>query len=223
MTAELVSFEALLAARHSCRAYLPRAVPRELIERVTDAAARAPSWCNAQPWQLVITEKDSTERLAAALTEHAAQSAMQPDLPWPTAYEGRYKTRRFDCGMQLYDAAGIARSDKPARAAQMMENFRFFGAPHMALVTAPSALGPYGAIDCGGFVTAFCLAARAAGLGSIPQAAPAGFAPFLRDWFALPEDRDILCAISFGYPEETAPINSFRTPRATAGEIIDWR
>ncbi|WP_298677998.1 nitroreductase [uncultured Lentibacter sp.] len=223
MTADHATLDAIFAARHSCRAYLPKPVETVLIEQAVATAARAPSWCNAQPWQLLITSPDETARLGAALHTHAQTHAMQPDLPWPASYSGVYKSRRFDCGMQLYDAAGIPREDKPARAAQMLENFRFFGAPHMALITSPAELGAYGALDCGGFVTAFCAALGSLGLASIPQAAPAGHAPFLRDWFDLPQDRLILCAISFGHADSAAPLNRFRTPRAPLSEVIDWR
>lgn len=73
----------------------------------------------------------------------------------------------------------MQKGDRAASACQMMENFRFFGAPpHMALITAPpKELGQYAYLDCGGFITGFCLAARSLGLGSIPQAAVAGFSP----------------------------------------------
>ena len=212
-----------LKARYSCRAYLDKPVERGLIEQIVHTARRAPSWCNAQPWQLTITSQEETEKLGKALYKHASQNAMQPDMPWPESYVGAYKDRRYACGMQLYAALDIPRADKPARTAQMLENFRFFGAPHMMLVTAPSELGPYGALDCGGFITAFTLAAQAAGLASIPQAAPAAHAPFLREYFGLPEDRLILCAISFGYADEAHKANSFRTGRAALDEIIDWR
>ncbi|MCV2891538.1 nitroreductase [Lentibacter sp. XHP0401] len=223
MTAEHTALDSILKARHSCRAYLDTPVPRELIKQAVATAARAPSWCNAQPWHLLITEASETARLGKALHTHAQTSPMQPDLPWPESYSGAYKARRFDCGMQLYDAASIERDDKPARTAQMLENFNFFGAPHMALVSSPHELGAYGALDCGGFVTAFCAALTSLGLGSIPQAAPAGYAPFLREYFALPDDRLILCAVSFGYSDTKAPINSFRTPRAALSDLVDWR
>ena len=39
----------------------------------------------------------------------------------------------------------------------------------------------------------------------------------------LPEDRDVLCAISFGYPDTDHPANSFRTERAELGDIYDPR
>ena len=90
-------------------------------------------------------------------------------------------------------------------------------------MTAPAELGPYGAMDCGGFVTAFTLAATALGVASIPQAAIAAYAPLVREVLALPGDRLVLCAISFGYADETHPANAFRTERATPSDIIDWK
>lgn len=47
----------LLTARHSCRGFLDRAVPEDVIEQVVTAAGRAPSWCNAQPWQVIVTRR----------------------------------------------------------------------------------------------------------------------------------------------------------------------
>ncbi len=105
----------------------------------------------------------------------------------------------------------------------MMENFALFGAPHCAILSSPAELGPYGAMDCGGFVTAFTLAAQALGVATIPQAAVASYGPFLHKYFDIPDDRLILCAISFGYRDPDHPANAFRTDRAALGDIVDWR
>ena len=78
-------------------------------------------------------------------------------------------------------------------------------------------------MDCGGFILAFCLAAEALGLGCVPQAAIAAHAPLLRDHFGVPEDRMILCALSFGYEDRDHPANAFRTERAPLSEILDMR
>jgi hypothetical protein len=88
-----------------------------------------------------------------------------PEVTFPERYIGACKTRRPECGWQLYDAVGVKKGDRVASAQQMMENFRFFGAPNVAFVTSPAALGAYGILDCGAFVTGFMLAAQA--LGSI--------------------------------------------------------
>ena len=46
--------EDLLRQRYSCRAYRPDPVPRPTIDRILAAAQRTASWCNSQPWQVVI-------------------------------------------------------------------------------------------------------------------------------------------------------------------------
>lgn len=211
-----------LKTRFSCRAYKPDRVPRDVIDGIVDDARHTPSWCNAQPWQLVITEGE-TNAFRDALYAHAMSSAPAPDLDWPKGYPGVYGDRRRTCGWQLYEAVGVEKGDRAASAQQMMENYRLFGAPHVALVTSPSDLGPYGAMDCGGFVTAFCLAATAHGVATIPQAAIAAHAPFVKGYFGLPEDRLLLCAISFGYADMDAPANAFRTERAGVSDIADYR
>lgn len=213
----------LLRARFSCRAYLSKPVPKGDIAQIVSAARHVPSWCNAQPWQLIITQGAATDRFRDALFDIAGTAPPAPDLPWPDGYPGIYGDRRRACGFQLYDAVGIQKGDRAASGAQMMENYRLFGAPHVAIVTAPKALGPYGAMDTGGFVTAFCLAAQALGVATIPQAAIAAQAPFVRQHFDIAEDVMILCAISFGYADPGHPANSFRTARAEVDDITDWR
>jgi nitroreductase len=213
----------LLQRRHSCRAFRPEAVPRDVIERILAAAQRVPSWCNAQPWQVVLTSGAETDRLRDGLLAEAASGADAPDLPFPEAYTGIYKARRSSCGWALYNAVGVERGDRAGAEAQMRENFRAFGAPHVALIHSPAELGAYGAVDCGGYVTAFTLAAAALGVATIPQAAVALMSPFLHRHFDIPEDRLIVCAISFGYADPDHPANAFRTERAALEEVVDWR
>lgn len=217
------SFDELMRARWSCRAFLPRQVPRDTISAMVETAQRAPSWNNTQPWQLIITSGDETDRFRDALFEHAGTAAPAPDLEWPSAYPGVLGERRRACGWQLYGALGIEKGDRAASGKQMMENFRFFGAPHMVIVTAPRALGSYGALDCGAFLAAFCLAAQAHGVATIAQAAVAAHGGFLREWFDIPEDQVTLFGIAFGYADETHAANSYRTERAGLDEIVDWR
>lgn len=223
MTDRFDALQDLLGARHSCRAFLPDPVPRAMIERIITAAGRAPSWCNAQPWQVTVTQGAETDSFRAALLDTVRTGTPRPDLPWPESYPGAHGARRRECGLQLYEAVGIAREDRAARAEQSMENYRLFGAPHVAIVHSEAALGPYGAMDTGGFVTAFMLAATALGVGSIAQASVAAYAPMIRAHFDLPAHRLILCAISFGWPDPDHPANGFRTTRAGLGEVLDLR
>src|SRR5260221_6281374 len=170
-TAPIEVLENLLASRFSCRAFLPQPVPRATIDRILAAAQKTASWCNSQPWQLVIASGAATKKFRDVI--YGAASSGKPnsgDLPFPREYRGVYLERRRESGFQLYNSLGIPRGDKAAYARQALENFNFFGAPHIAIVHTDEALGVYAAIDCGGYVTSFMLPPQALGVPTMPQA-----------------------------------------------------
>ena len=211
--------ETWLRERHSCRAFLPEPVPRAVIERILALAQRTASWCNSQPWRVEITSGAATEAFRKVM--YAAASSGKPaagDFPFPREYKGVYLDRRRESGFQLYNALGIERGDKAGYARQALENYNFFGAPHVAIIHSDEALGTYGAIDCGGYVTSFLLAAQALGVATVPQAALAFHSDLVRQHFGLADDRKIVCGISFGYPDLSHKANSYRTSRAAIAD-----
>lgn len=216
------TLESLLAQRFSCRAFKPDPVPRSTIEAILSLAQRTASWCNSQPWQVVITSGAATERYKEAMLAPSVEGEPGPDFDFPAAYVGVYQERRRACGLQLYAAVGVPRGDRDAAARQARENFRLFGAPHVAIVTTDRSLGTYGAIDCGAYVSNFMLAARSLGVASIAQAALATRPQRVRELFGLPEDRLVVCGVSFGLPDESHRANSFRTTRADLEQVVSW-
>ncbi len=215
--------EELLGERYSCRAFRPEPVPRPTIERIMKAAQRTASWCNSQPWQVVIASGEAKERFRKEI--YAAASSGAPDdgdFPFPREYRGVYLARRRESGFQLYNTLGIPRGDKMAYAKQSLENFNFFGAPHIAIIHTDEALGVYGAIDCGAYVSNFMLAAQALGLGAIAQAALAHQSGLIRRHFRLGDDRRVVCGISFGFADRDHRINSYRTSRANISDAATF-
>jgi nitroreductase len=213
-----------LRSRFSCRRFLPKDVPRATIESILTTAQMTPSWCNTQPWQNILLSGQAVNHLADKLYAHAASGARaQPDFAFPTRYEGIYRDRRKVCGVQLYQSLGIGKDERDKAAEQALENFRFFGAPHVLLISTSDALGTYGAVDCGLYVCAFILAAREHGVDSIAQAAIASYPDVLRDHFDVGPDRKFLCAIPFGYADGAHPANAYRTERADLADVVDWR
>jgi nitroreductase len=188
--------EELLSERFSCRAFRPEPVPRLTIERILAASQKTASWCNSQPWQLAIASGTATKKFRDAI--YGAASSGKPnsgDFPFPREYRGVYLERRRESGFQLYNSLGIVRGDKAGYARQALENFNFFGAPHVAIVHTDEALGVYGAIDCGGYVTSFMLAAQAVGVATIPQAALAFHSAVVLNHFGVGVDRRVVCGI----------------------------
>ncbi len=218
-----MEFEELVRNRYSCRKFLPAPVLRPTIERILDLAQQTPSWCNVQPWQVVLVTGGAVTSFRDSLLAHAAGGhSPKPDFPFPLRYEGIYRERRKVCGVQLYQALGIGRENREGAERQRLENFRFFDAPHVALITTEEELGVYGAVDCGLYVANFMLAAKNFGVDSIAQAALASYPDLIRSRFGLPSNRKLVCGISFGYADAEHPIHRYRTERARAGEVATW-
>lgn len=218
-----MEFGELVRSRYSCRKFLADPVPRQIIEGILELAQQTPSWCNTQPWHVLLVGGATLADFREKLYAHAAAGhAPKPDFPFPARYDGIYRERRKVCGVQLYQSLGIGREDRAAAAEQSLENFRLFGAPHLALITTEEDLGIYGALDCGLYIANFMLAAKNAGLDSIAQAALASHADFIRDYFGLPAQRKLVCGIAFGYGVASHPVNGYRTARAGITEAVTF-
>ncbi|WP_370615684.1 nitroreductase [Mumia qirimensis] len=212
----------VLAQRWSCRAYRAEPVPDETLRDVLSLAQRTASWCNTQPWHVHLLSGDATRELAESLTAHVQAHAPASDLPTPQEYTGVYQHRRRESGFALYESLGIERTDMAARGAQMLKNFTFFGAPHVAIVTTDAAQGVYGAVDCGGYVANLLNAAHAYGVSSVAQAAVAMYSDHVRQVLGIADDRLVVCAVALGYPDEEHPVNGFRTTRASLDESVTF-
>lgn len=212
----------VLDMRFSCRGYLPTEVSPATIEAILSIAQRTASWCNSQPWQVIVTRPPATERLRAAMKAARPLPDDKWDIPPPSEYRGVYRDRRRASGWQLYDSVGVTPGDREASARQAAENYRMFGAPHVAVITTEPPLGTYGVLDCGAYINNFMLAAASVGVASVAQAALASMAHVLRENLPIPEGRLVVCGISFGYADMSHPANSFRTARATLEEAVAY-
>ncbi len=52
----------LVESRFSCRQYTSTPVPRDIIVTILEAARKAPSACNRQPWEFLVIESDEQLR-----------------------------------------------------------------------------------------------------------------------------------------------------------------
>ncbi|MGX7681263.1 nitroreductase [Jatrophihabitans sp. DSM 45814] len=213
--------ESLFRERYSCRAFRPDRVQHSLMSRMFEIAQLTPSWNNSQPWQTIVTSGTGTTRFRERLYDAAESQPQSPDLDPPAEYRGKYLQRRRETGYALYNALGIDRSDREARQRQLMRNFRFFDAPHVAVITSDTMLGSYGYVDCGAYIDSLLLAAQSLGLAAVPQAAIAMYSAVVRKHFSISDDRAVVCAVSFGYAADTA-VNKFRTRRETVESVVQW-
>lgn len=202
-----------LSTRRSARGFRSDPVPADTLRRIFEAAQRAPSWCNIQPWRVWLTAGESTARLTEALTAAASASLPAPDFPWPGAYPAPYDARRKECGVALYGAMGVARDDRAGRQAAWMRNYVAFDAPHVAIVGVDRRFGIYAALDVGCWLQSVLLAATAEGVSACPQAALASYPAPLREQLAIPDEIGVLFGIALGYADPSVPANACVTDR----------
>ena len=85
----------------------------------------------------------------------------------------------------------MTRGDREGYAKQGFENYKLFGAPHVAIITSDEALGTYGVVDCGAYVSNFLFSSRSAKPRSCINSAGglASHSEFVHDHFSLGDDR----------------------------------
>jgi nitroreductase len=202
-----------VSERRSVRAFLPEAVPRDVLTRVFETAQRAPSWCNIQPWRVYVASGAERVRLTDALLDAAKGSPPAPDVPFPFDYPEPYATHRKKCGGALYEAMGVARGDSEGRLAAWLRNFVAFDAPHIAMVGIDRRFDLYGALDVGCWLQTLMLAATAEGLSTCAQASLAVYSDVVRRVLSVPDDVKVLFGVGLGYEDTGAVANDCRTTR----------
>ena len=106
-----------ITTRHSIRAFLPTAVPRELVEHILAVASRAPSGTNTQPWKVYVltgeAKRDLSRRIVAVYDDPGERATHTEEYAYyPTEWKSPFLDRRRKVGWDLYGLLGIAKTDK---------------------------------------------------------------------------------------------------------------
>ncbi|WP_017622968.1 nitroreductase [Nocardiopsis chromatogenes] len=209
--------EKLIRGRHATRAFRPDPVPEDTLRAIFSLAGSAPSNSNAQPWRVEVVGGARRERLAKALQAAHAEQRTSVDFPYSEdMYTPVHQERRAAFGAGLYGALGIGADDHAARAAYDAESLGFYGAPHAAFLFVTGDGGARLAADVGAYLQTLLLAMAAYGVDSCPQGLLSFYADTVRSELGVPEGR-LLVGVSFGYADESAPVNRVVTERAALG------
>lgn len=217
----IAAVDAAIASRRSIRAFLPTPVPRQTIEDILAVSSRAPSGVNTQPWKVTVltgrAKDDLSRKILAAHDANFAAGSTGADVGeydyYPTEWVPPYIERRRKVGWDLYGLLGIAKGDKPRMHAQHGRNYRFFDAPVGMIFTIDRILRQGSWLDYGMFLENIMTAARGRGLDTCPQAAFIGFHKVIAEQLALPAAEMVVCGMSLGYADESAPENRLVTER----------
>ena len=177
-------FEAI-KTRRSISRFKPDPPPRELIEKILDAATWAPTHHLTEPWRFFVLTGRAREKLGEVMAQ-----ALAEELADPNSQESRVK---IDGEKQrpLRAPVIIAVAASPKQDPNVVE---------LEEIVATSAA-----------IQNMLLAAHALGLGAILRTGKAAYRKKVKEFFGL-SDRDYLLGfIYLGYPD-AEPRKGFRTP-----------
>jgi nitroreductase len=215
-----------LATRMSCRAFLPTPVPGDTVRAILDAARQAPSGGNLQPWRVYALAGaplvELMARVRAQLPTHPRgeepEYAIYPEQLWEP-----YRSRRYQCGEDLYATIGVTREDKFGRLLQFARNYEFFGAPVGLFFCLDRRLGPPQWSDLGMYMQSVMLLAREHGLDTCAQEAWSVWPRTVGGFLGLAPELLLFSGMALGWRDPAAPINRLRTARAPLEEVAELR
>lgn len=210
-----------LEARRSIRAYKPEPVAPELIKSIIEAANRAPSWANTQPWEVFVASGAPLENLRKRYLETFRQGvAPRFDIPAPQSWPAAHQERINQMGAGRFATLGIRRDDQEARRKVQELNFNFFGAPHVLFLCMDRNLSSWSLFDMGSFAMSLMLAAQHYGLSTIPAIMMVSYPDIIREELHIPEELAIVIGIALGYADMDSIYNRYRTTRKSLDEFL---
>ncbi len=195
-------FEAIYSQR-AIRRFKPDPVPDELLWRVMEAATKAPSGTNSQPWRFVIVrDAEKRRQISEALSAH-----LQSNEGMRTYFERG--TQSDDKGQRLMFTGALELARDIGTAPVLVIPCLFSPVASDRLLSGSSI---YPAVQN------ILLAARGLGLGTVLTTFNAGIDPVLRELLALPEEAKPVALIPLGYPDaKFGP-----TRRKPVDEVTYW-
>ncbi|MDF8333932.1 nitroreductase [Novosphingobium cyanobacteriorum] len=214
-------YDEVVLGRRSIRGYLPKPVPRTLIEEILTIAMRSPTSMNTQPWHFHVITGEPLARIREGNTKRIL--AGEPDsreFRRGEAFSGVHRERQVEVAKQLFSAMGIARDDGAARQDWVLRGFRQFDAPVCVIVAYDRELSGSDdtAFDCGAVTTALVNAAWSRGLGCVINSQGIMQSPVVREHAGIPDDQVIMKAVAMGWPDPSFPANAVVSHRKSMEE-----
>lgn len=188
-------FEAINTTR-AMRRLKPDPVPDEHLWTILDAAIKAPSGGNAQPWNFIVVRDPETKRKIGEYYRDA----------WNQSYGGPGRALRERPGM-----AGVYRSAEHL-AHHLAE------APVLIIVTTRAGGNPLAGASIYPAVQNLMLAARALGLGTTLTTLHKLHEREVKELLGIPEQVETMALIPVGWPK-----GRFGTPpRLPVDKVVYW-
>lgn len=199
---EIDLFEAIYSQRQFTR-YKPDPVPKEAIDKIIDAATKAPSGGNVQPWHFIaITDRDLIEKVGGLYRDLwlRAMGATPPPGEMPAYTSARYLANHMpEVPAMILVCADHSKGYQTYTEGEPIERGRYASSLWLAIQN-------------------LFLAARALGLGTRITTTHLREEEKVKDWLGIPDYLETVCLTPLGYPRgRFGP-----TDRVPAAEVTSY-
>ena len=196
----------VMFTQRAIRYWVEEPVSRELIERVIEAASKAPSGSNHQPWMFVVADRDPVKTsLAEALRDYYEEG------PLKTLVESSQKTEDSSQRLMMSGAENFFTNLRTAPAIIIPCLYKL-SSPTSEMNTLIAGSSIYLAVQN------MLLAARALGLGTLMTTSHSLIEEVIRDVCKIPDDAQPAALIPIGFPA----VKFGPTKRKPVRDIIAW-
>ena len=193
----------VMNTQRAVRRWTGEPVPEATIRRVIEAATKAPSGSNLQPWAFVVVTDDDKRQLLADAIRASFEQRFGGQRPDPEQIEDPVQRRMMRGAFRLFDNFAAA----PVLII-----------PCLLRVQSPAPEGLLAGSSIYPSIQNLMLAARAEGLGTVLTTPQDGIRDVLAGEIGIPEEATPVAIIPMGWPAvEFGPVN-----RKPVDEFLHW-
>lgn len=211
--------------RRSVRAYMPDPVSKDVLKELLEAAILAPTGSNMQPFKFYVAGGEGKKRLDEVLLK-CVDDGKSTSNELQMLREGgdeeaqnKMSARRMDL---MREVMNILRNNDVPIETFARGSFHYFGAPVAIFITMDQSLAENALVAVGAAVENLMLVACDKGLGTCWIGMALMYSEQIKETLGIPETERIVTSLALGYPDDEAPINTFKAGRDDFDEFVEW-
>jgi nitroreductase len=210
-----------IRTRKTFRGFTAEKVSKEIIQEILLDGHMAPSASNMQPWNFHVLTGTPLSELCDNIEDFHKNKKVLYNLAKDRKIPEKYMQRRNKLFKELRPVISALGDENR----QFIESgsIRFYDAPILIFITTDRDLPENKLMDIGMAAENIMLSAHARGLATCAIAYTLLYSEPIKNCLNLTDNTETVLSISLGYPDNSFPINTFRSSREDLNSVIFWQ
>jgi len=210
-----------IRTRKTFRGFTDKKVPKEIIQEILLDGHMAPSASNMQPWNFHVLTGAPLSELCSKIEDFHKNKKVTYNLAKDRKIPEKYMQRR----KKLFKELRPIINTLGEKNLQFIESgsIRFYDAPTVIFITTDCDLSENKLMDVGMAAENIMLSAHARELATCAIAYTLLYSEPIKEVLNLTDNTETVLSISLGYPDNSFPVNNFRSSREDLNNVIFWQ